>query len=346
MKKMENRQNEKNILKHLLITFDYELFLGKKSGSVEKCVIEPTNRIIRILSKYNAKGIFFVDTAWLVNLKRIAANYSLANESYKKVVAQIQKLITEGHYVFNHLHPHWLDAQYIPDTNEWDLSNHSLYRLSSLNHAQRDAIFAQTTEVLKEIITPVKPGYLAEGYRAGGWSIQPFDDFKPYFQKYGIKFDFSVKPGMKSITTAQQYDFTGVNITTPYSFSDSPTVISNGDYTEFPITGLYVPKYIKPLNRILLKYLWLRGDRYSFSGHGISPTVLEETTTKTEMVSIELLTITKLPIYLKLLKKHNYVQFISHPKMITKHNIDTFTFFMKKAFERYPIETDFKNMLP
>jgi len=333
-------------LKHLLITFDYELFLGKKSGSVEKCVIEPTNKLISILSKHKALAVFFVDAAWLVKLKECAAMYPAAKESYQKVVVQIQQLIKEGHYIFNHLHSHWLDAQYIPETNEWNLSNHALYRFSALSEEQRDTIFAQTNQVLKEIIEPVKPGYTTEGYRAGGWSIQPFECFIPYFKKYGIKYDFSIKPGMKSVTTAQQYDFTKATITTPYQFTDNPVVKGYGDFTEFPITGISIPEYMKQLNRILLKYLWLKGDRYAFDGQGVSAKVLETTTTETEMVSIELLTRAKLPAYLSLIKAHDYVQFISHPKMLTKHNMDTFAHLMKKAFAKYTIETDFKKMLP
>lgn len=333
-------------IKHLLITFDYELFLGKKSGSVEKCVINPTNKILSILNKYNAKAIFFVDAAWLVRLRETSENHPAAKESYNKVTAQLQEAIKNGHYVFNHLHPHWLDARYLPDINQWDLSDQTHYRFSSLAKEQKDSIFAQTTQILREIGNPVKPGYKANGYRAGGWSIQPFEDFSPYFQQYGIAFDFSIKPGMKSITTAQHYDFTGISIDHPYKFANDPVAPSNGDFTEFPITDIYVPSFLKPLNRVLLKYLWIKGDKHLFDGSGIAPKVLVETSVKTEMIAIELLTIVKLYSYLRLLKKSDYMQFISHPKMLSEHNINTFARFMKKAYAKYEIETDFRKMLP
>src|SRR5690348_16235613 len=98
----------KRKLKHLLITFDYELFLGEKSGSVEKCVIEPSKKILTLLSKYNAIAIFFLDTTWLLKLKQVSESHPAAKESFTKVVLQLQQAVKNGHYIFNHLHPHWI----------------------------------------------------------------------------------------------------------------------------------------------------------------------------------------------------------------------------------------------
>ena len=38
--------------KQLLVTFDYELFLGNRSGSVDECMITPTNKLVILLGKY------------------------------------------------------------------------------------------------------------------------------------------------------------------------------------------------------------------------------------------------------------------------------------------------------
>ena len=50
--------------KLLLFTFDYELFLGDKSGSVQDCLITPTDHLISLLNKYEFKAYFFVDTVY------------------------------------------------------------------------------------------------------------------------------------------------------------------------------------------------------------------------------------------------------------------------------------------
>ena len=52
--------------KNLLITLDYELYLGELSGSVEKCILEPAEKL-RVIFKENKlkKIIFFLDTTYL-----------------------------------------------------------------------------------------------------------------------------------------------------------------------------------------------------------------------------------------------------------------------------------------
>lgn len=334
-----------NLLKQLIITFDYELFLGKKSGSIDKCVIVPTEKILNILSRHNAHAIFFVDMAWLLRLKEVALSYPNAKKDYDKVVMQIQNIVKAGHYVFNHLHPHWLDAKYNKDTNQWELDNLTRYRFSVLDKASKDNLVIQTTQLLNEIVHSAKPGYIANGYRAGGWSIQPFEDFKPYFLQNGIKYDFSVMPGMKSITSAQQYDFSGLTATGPYTFSDDPAKPSKGEFIEFPINHISIPPIRGFLNKILLKCLWKTGDRYSGDGQSTTAETINESVSIGEMISVELLTKVKLPLYLSYLKQNTYMHFISHPKMLSVHNINTFTRFMEKAFGSYNVETDFMKIL-
>jgi len=335
-----------NKKRNILLTFDYELFLGKRSGSIDRCVIEPTGKIIKVLNQYKAKAIFFVDTAWLVRLKEITINNSKAKEDYDRVVTQLHQLVKDGHYIFNHLHPHWIDAKYIEKINQWDLSDSSRYRFNSLDNKTKSELFAKTSLLLKNIIESVVKDYDTDGYRAGGWSIQPFDEFKPYFQQYGIKFDFSVMTGMKSITTAQQYDFSGIFAEQPYRFSDDFVASVSGEFTEFPINNIVISSPTLFLSRIMLKYLHLKGDTGSGDGTSVLREVLDGMTNSAEMLSLELLTYPKLSAYLGFLRKHSYMHFISHPKMLSAHNINTFARFMKKAFSEYTVETDFRKMVP
>jgi hypothetical protein len=63
-----------------------------------------------------------------------------------------------------------------------------------------------------------------------------------------------------------------------------------------------------------------------------------------ERIAVELLTKAKLSTYLDFFHKNNYMQFISHPKMLTQHNHKMFDRFLKSAFSASEIETDFKKM--
>ena len=49
------------ILMNIYITLDYELFLGPKTGSVDKCLIEPTYNLCKVVSKHGSKMVFFID---------------------------------------------------------------------------------------------------------------------------------------------------------------------------------------------------------------------------------------------------------------------------------------------
>ena len=64
-----------------------------------------------------------------------------------------------------------------------------------------------------------------------------------------------------------------------------------------------------------------------------------------EMTSIELMTSMKQNEYKKFINSNSYMHFISHPKMISKHNMYCFQNFIQSVQKKYTIETDFKKML-
>lgn len=330
--------------KSLLFTFDYELFLGKRSGSVERCVIEPTRKLLDIFSANKiTQAIFFVDTTWLCKLKGIVNSYSPARQDYDKVVKQLKEIAAKGHYIFPHLHPHWLNATYLSEINQWQLINLSLYRFHNLDKQERETVFSESVKLLKEILGQ---DYKPDAYRAGGWSIQPFEDFEPLFRQYSIKYDFSVLPKAKHISSGQQYDFSDIDIISPYLFSTDVTVGGKGDYVEFPISVMPVSSIKAIQDKALLKYLSWRGIRSYGDGQGVVAETKEKSENGSEMVAIELLTSVKLNAYLEFLKKSSYMQFIAHPKMLSTHNLNTFNKFLERARSRYNLETDFLKMVP
>ena len=194
--------------KKIIFSFDYELFLGRKSGTAEECLIAPTEKIHQILNSYEIKGIFFIDTAYLLFLKEVSLRDPLAERDLGLIFSQLRELVKGGHYIFPHLHPHWMDALYLPNTREWELNNLSKYRFHSLDFGQRQQLFNASVGIINEIASPVNSGYLINAYRAGGWSIEPFDDFRPFFDKFGIKYDFSVLPGLSELSENIQMLFT------------------------------------------------------------------------------------------------------------------------------------------
>src|SRR5229473_8441061 len=101
----------------IFFTFDYELFFGAKSGSAEKCLIEPTNELIRIAGKSNAAFTFFIDAGYLKRLDEFRNKFNTLEKDYAAVTKQLESLRRNGHDLQLHIHPHWEDSYY--DGTTW-----------------------------------------------------------------------------------------------------------------------------------------------------------------------------------------------------------------------------------
>ena len=76
----------------IFLTFDYELYFGKQSGTAVKCILEPTNRLIEIAEKHSVKMNFFIDCGYLIALKKNCEKYSVLENDYSSIVLQIKRL--------------------------------------------------------------------------------------------------------------------------------------------------------------------------------------------------------------------------------------------------------------
>jgi len=90
----------------IAFTWDYELFFGEKSGSVQQCMLEPTNELLRLAEKHGAKFTFFPDAGYLVHAKKNEQTLS----DLALVIEQIKHWDAKGHETGLHIHPHWEDV--------------------------------------------------------------------------------------------------------------------------------------------------------------------------------------------------------------------------------------------
>lgn len=332
--------------KNLLITFDYELFLGSRSGTVDNCLIKPTNLIVDVLKKHKIKNaIFFVDTTYLLRLKQ--QQNKKCKSDFLLITEQLKQMVKKGHYLFPHLHPHWVDAKYDEELNQWDLSDINRYRMHKLSSNEAQTLFNESLTFLSGIYESEGILPKIDSYRAGGWCIQPFSFFEPIFRKFGITNDFSVLKGIKNINDLCSYDFTVAPPENIYKFTNDVNVKDpNGPFTEFAISSIHIAPLTKWFNKFLLKYLSITKNHNL--GDGISNTLSAggiHSQNDNEMIAIELLTKAKLNTYLNFMTENNYMHFISHPKMLSKHNIETFDVFLKRTKHKYELTTDYKMMV-
>jgi hypothetical protein len=316
--------------KNILLTFDYEPYLGARSGSAEKCLLQPTEYLCAILNKHTAKAVFFIDVLYLKNLKA----QSDFSADFEKIIAQIKKLYQDGHFIFPHVHPHWKDAVYDKKQKGFSLFNLGNYSIASQKPAEIKQLFTEGMALLKGLGI----NYSDWGYRAGGWCIQPFSSFKEIFSEQKIKYEFSVLPGYKNENPEQTFDFSSILADKPYFFSEAiETPQSKGEFIEFPISTVQFTSHISFNDRLVRKYLWKTGDRGWGDGISAQTSQLKSSFSDREMISIELLNIAKLS---------TYMHWISHPKMFTKHGLKTFDSFLSFAASKYEVNFDFTKMIP
>ena len=53
----------------ILLTFDYEVFFGRSTGSVERTMLEPTEALLELADRYGVKLVFFVDAGFILRLR-------------------------------------------------------------------------------------------------------------------------------------------------------------------------------------------------------------------------------------------------------------------------------------
>ena len=214
----------------IFLTFDYELFFGEVSGSVDKCMIEPTEELLLMASKNNIQLTFFWDIGHYLALQRYSGSNTNLKIDQTKIETQLKKVLSLGHALELHIHPHWEKAVY--SLGEWQMNLERKYKMSDFNAEERIEIFSRYANALSKF-----KGKNIHAFRAGGWCIQPFTEFAPLFKEHGIRYDSSTMPGVKWISEQYQLDFTKLKTAEPFPFSiDECLADEQGEFTEYPIT--------------------------------------------------------------------------------------------------------------
>jgi hypothetical protein len=206
------------------------LFFGNPTGSVEKCIIEPTNLITQIASKTGVKMVFFIDVGYIKKLQAYKQQYPKVEKEYHLVVNQIKGLVQQGHDCQLHIHPHWEDCTH--NGKQWDMVV-KRYKLVDFSDDEIEKIVVEYKQILEQITNqPVI------AYRAGGWCLQPFKRIEKAFIKAGLKIDSTVFPGGKNTKGAYFYDFTAVPDKDKWKFSNDLCLEDiHGAFMEYPISN-------------------------------------------------------------------------------------------------------------
>ena len=312
---------------NIYITLDYEIYFGEIPGTVDKCIIQPTQELIRISEKYNVRFSFFVDCGFILKLKEFKLKYPQLEKDYQAVVKQVRYLSETGHDIQLHIHPHWEDSFY--NGERWVI-NVSSYKLADFNESEIEDIVFRYKKILTDIT-----GKTIFAYRAGGWCLQPFSKVKKAFRQNEIRLDSSVFRNGFYTSKEYDYDFRNAPDKDVYCFESDPVKEEqNGYFTELPISEIKnTPLFfwrlflLGRLNPYMHKPL---GDGRAMAAPGQRKKLLTKFTNNT--VSIDGYNAKLLTKALKRLlkKKRVHMVVIGHPKALSRFSIQMLEEFVKE----------------
>ena len=245
----------------VILSFDYELFFGEKSGSPEKCMIEPSEALAAIAADYRIPLCFFVDAGYLAALRRFMAVSSVLRHHEAIFRRNLDMLSTQGHELLLHVHPHWEDAIWNEDGWKFDLTR---FCLSDFDDISIMDIVKRYTDELR----PHARNGQIHAYRAGGWAVQPFAPIGRALHAVGVYIDSTVFPGGRDVSGKTHFDFTGAPLKQQWRFETDPAVEEPGGmFLEIPTSSMTVsPLYYW---RLALIRLAGRADTRPFGDGGV-----------------------------------------------------------------------------
>lgn len=227
----------------LIITADYEVF-GNGTGSVDCCMIQPTNTLLDICDQYGAKLTLFVDVNEYWAFKETHEKGLFENNENPALVIenQLKDAIKRGHDVQLHFHPQWIDYKYLGNGN-WDL-NYDYWRLPNVPDDRLKELFVRGKQTLENILKPINPTYECNTFRAGGWCIQPEKKVLEIMTELGFKHDSTVAPNAKYDNGITYYDFSNAPDLPYWNVKDNVLKENEGgSIKEVPIFTTKVPSH-------------------------------------------------------------------------------------------------------
>ena len=233
-------------MKKIVLTIDYELYLGSRTGDVKSCMIEPTQKLSALLATNGSKMTVFWDILHYYKLLENQEKFTELKNDVLMIEKQILALAAEGHDIQLHLHPHWLDAIYA--NNKWNF-DYKRFKLQNLSEEDDEynintitGCITITRKMLENLVRRVKPDYKVTTFRAGGYLIQPFENIRDSLIKNNILVDTSICPGLRYKNQVFSFDFVNFPKKNFYRFSDDPSINTvGGKFIELPIKTINIP---------------------------------------------------------------------------------------------------------
>ena len=173
---------------HVIFTVDYEIH-GNGDGDPKGLMVEPTDRMLRLLDEYGAKLTIMADVAEILRFKEYAERTGRDDYGHLAIVEQLLYAISKGHDVQLHIHSSYFNA--VHDKDRW-AQDWSEYDFAMLPYERMNWMVRTCKEYLESLLKPVKQDYACTAFRAANWSVSPSTNVVRALVNNGIQIDTSV----------------------------------------------------------------------------------------------------------------------------------------------------------
>lgn len=188
---------------NIVISFDYELFMGQNYVSEEEVLIAPTYKLSKMLQSIGVSATFFADVLCPMRYRELGL--SQFPDSFDR---QLQDLYHYGHDVQLHIHPHWLKATQVGNNVTFDRKYYRIHNWMKENGDTKpiQELIHKGKEYILEVMGSVSD-YKCIAFRAGGYCLQPESIIAPLLFSEGIRIDSSVCYGQAYNSDGMAYDY-------------------------------------------------------------------------------------------------------------------------------------------
>lgn len=194
---------------NIILTVDYEIF-GNGSGDVKRCLIEPTEKILKIADKYNIPITLMMEICeyWAFKKEEQKGNLHKEYRPATWIKNQIIRCIKTGHDIQLHIHPQWMNFSYCANKDKWNV-DFNRWRVSSLSYEEIYRLLIKGKYELENLFRPYVSNYECIAFRAGAWSIQPEEHILKALINAGFKVDTTIATNCYFKNQLTYFDFRG-----------------------------------------------------------------------------------------------------------------------------------------
>jgi hypothetical protein len=215
-----------------IFTLDYEIY-GNGTGSLNELVYEPTERLLKVFEKWDARFVNYVEVSEFEQIERAGTDAAI-----ELVKHQVKNMHRRGYEIALHLHPQWYNARF--EQGHWEL-DYSEYNLCTLPQPRIAEIVDRSVNYLGHMVDDRQ--FSPISFRAGNWLFQPTRNAAQELARRGLRIDSSVFKG--GLQRNHQLDYRPAQKNGYYwAFSSDVNVPDpKGEWLELPIYTEMVPPW-------------------------------------------------------------------------------------------------------